>query len=364
MRVLWLVRDNLTREPGGDTTQIVRTAEALRGLGVNVDMSSDRRPRLAGYDLVHLFQLDRLWENEPRCRRIRSGGPPAVLSTIYWPADQYDRGGRTGVQGLLARAFGSECYRSLRIAQRWAMDLRRAVPARDASRPTWSFRRSARFCLETMSVLLPNSRAEQDAVERTLDVRRPAVVVPNAVGDEFLPPADDWPGDRQGVLCVGRIEPRKNQLTLIRALRGTDILLTLVGQAGRYSAGYHRRCRAEAGPNVRFVGQAEPSELRDRYRRSLVHVCPSWYETPGLVNLEAAVSGCAVVATEGGCTQEYLGEAAYYTGPDDPASMRQAVEAALVGGPRGQLGQKVAREFTWATAAARTLDGYRLALTQ
>jgi hypothetical protein len=40
MRVLWLVRKNLTTHRGGDTTQILQTANALRRRGVDVVVDS------------------------------------------------------------------------------------------------------------------------------------------------------------------------------------------------------------------------------------------------------------------------------------------------------------------------------------
>lgn len=362
MRALWLIRDDLTAQPGGDTTQILETAEGLRRLGVRVDLRADVRPSLGGYDVVHLFHLDRLWENEPHCRRIRAAGLPAVLSTIYWPADDYDRGGRGGLQGLLARTFGSDAYRSLRLVQRWAMGLPRQMRSASLSRPTWSFGRSARFCLQTMRAILPNSLAEQQIIERTLGVQRPAVVVPNAVSDEFLTDSPAGTESRDGVLCAGRIEPRKNQLALIRALDGTGIPLTFIGEPGRFSRDYDAACRREAGENVCFIGRLAPLELREWYQRSRVHVCPSWYETPGLATLEAAACGCAVVATPGGCTREYLEDWAYYCEPDDPASIRSAVEQALAYGPREELRQRIQTQYTWAAAAERTLEAYRLAV--
>ena len=96
MRVLWLVRSNLRSRPGGDTTQILRTQEALHELGVQVTLSSESQPRLLDYDLVHLFHLDRVWENVHWCRQIRAAGTPAALSPIYWPTEEFDRKGRTG----------------------------------------------------------------------------------------------------------------------------------------------------------------------------------------------------------------------------------------------------------------------------
>ena len=85
--------------------------------------------------------------------------------------------------------------------------------------------------------------------------------------------------------------------------------------------------------------------------------------TRGLANVEAAVCGGAIVATTRGCTREYLGEEAYYCQPDNPHSIRKAVEEARSRGPLGDLSTRVAREFTWEAAAGKTLEAYRLALT-
>ena len=363
MRALCLVRRNLTQHRGGDTTQILRTAEALRARGVQVDLCSDLRPRMDGYDVVHLFHLDRLWENHAHCRRIRAEGRPAVLSTIYWPADEFDRGGRAGLQGLLARMAGSQTYQNLRLAQRWALQVARERSPRSLRAQFWGFRRAVRFVLESTAVLLPNSRAEQAQIEQRFGVARPVVVVPNAADSEaFGPPAADTRQPHRGVLCVGRIEPRKNQLALIEALCQTDIAVTLVGDAGRYSSAYHRRCIQAASPNVEMAGQQPPDVLRRLYQAAQVHACVSWYETPGLASLEAALSGCAVVVTPGGSTREYFGEEAHYCQPDSPASIRTAVETALRAGPSQRLADRVATEFTWDAAAEQTLAGYELAL--
>ncbi|MFQ5806530.1 MAG: glycosyltransferase family 1 protein, partial [Phycisphaerae bacterium] len=93
-----------------------------------------------------------------------------------------------------------------------------------------------------------------------------------------------------------------------------------------------------------------------------VHACVSWYETPGLASLEAALSGCNLVVTPGGSTREYFGNQAYYCEPDNPGSIRAAVEAALAAAPDPELACRIAREFNWDAAAKNTLRGYQLAL--
>jgi glycosyltransferase involved in cell wall biosynthesis len=378
MRVLWLVRNNLTQHPGGDTTQILRTAEALRRRGVTIDLSSEAGADLAEYDLVHLFHLDRLWENAEHCRRVRAAGRPVVLSTIYWPSDEFDRGGRAGFQGWLARRCGSPAYQDLRLFQRYLLHCRqrRVWPRLGLRR--FSFGRNVRELLAAVSVILPNSRAEQEQIEIRFGVQRPAVIVPNAADSTVFGPGvgaarsdSPQPGvqssalhPRGGVLCVGRIEPRKNQLALIQALRGTGIPLTLVGRSGRYSSAYHRRCLRAAGANVCFVAQQPAGELRRYYHAAQVHACVSWYETPGLASLEAALCGCALVVTPGGCTREYFGDDAVYTPPDDPDAIRAAVQQALARGSSAALAARVAREYTWDAAAAATLKAYELALSR
>jgi len=358
MRVLWLVRDNLQTHPGGDTTQILQTKSGLERLGVTVELRSGLGLELESIDVVHLFHLDRLWEHLAVCRRLRAARVPTVLSTIYWPADEFDRGGRAGVQGALARFFGSDNYQTLRLLQRCGL----------ASPRTWdyrllSFRAAARHLLATVAVILPNSVSEQEMIEQRFGIRRPAVIVPNAAAPgTFAPSPDEAACDRSGVLCVGRIEPRKNQLALLEALRDSRIPLTLVGQAGRFSRRYAERCRRIAGPDVRFVGQCPATELRDLYRGARAHACVSWYETPGLASLEAALCGCSIVVTPGGCTREYFGDQAYYCRPDSPQSMRAAVETALAAEPSSDLAARVAREFNWDAAARSTLRGYELAL--
>jgi glycosyltransferase involved in cell wall biosynthesis len=361
MRVLCLTRRNLTEHPGGDTTQILQTAAALRRRGIAIDFAHDTERDLAAYDVVHLFHLDRLWENVAHARRVRQAGRPAVLSTIYWPSDEFDRGGRAGLQGTLARLVGSAAYQNLRVLQRYLLYCRECRKLPWPMPHNVSFRRGVRELLQNVSVLLPNSRAEQEQIETRFGVVRPAVIVPNAADAETFGPSPTGPAqERTGVLCVGRIEPRKNQLALIEALRGTGIPLTLVGQAGRFSRKYYWRCRQAADADVRFIDAQPPAQLCRLYHGARVHACVSWYETPGLVSLEAALCGCALVATPGGCTREYFGEVANYAQPDDPASIHDAVTQALKHGPSTALAERVAREYTWDAAAARTAEAYEL----
>jgi glycosyltransferase involved in cell wall biosynthesis len=100
------------------------------------------------------------------------------------------------------------------------------------------------------------------------------------------------------------------------------------------------------------------AELVEVYRRAAVHVLPSLFETTGLVSLEAAAAGCAVVTTDRGYAREYFGELAYYCDPRRRDSIRSAVADALSGGPSPELRARVLSCYTWRHAAVATAAAY------
>jgi len=359
MRLLWIVRADLERHPGGDTTQIHGTAKALRELGHEVELTSDARPDFAGHDLVHLFHLDRLWENLPHARRLAAEGRPAVLSTIWWPSAEFDARGRHGPQAWIARTFGARAYPTLKIAQRSCAAWLRSGLRRDQL-PVLDFERAVGELLGAMRLLLPNSEAEAHEIEQRFGARRLCRVVPNAAEGEFFTPGPEAP--RAGVVCVGRIEPRKNQLALLEALRDSDVPVALVGRSGRFSAAYEKKCRRAAGPRVEFTGGLDREAVRERLRRARVHVCPSWYETPGLASLEAALCGCRIVVTPGGCTREYFGGRALFVDPDDRTGLRDAVLRALEDPGESEATSELRSRFSWEAAARATAGAYAEAL--
>jgi len=216
---------------------------------------------------------------------------------------------------------------------------------------------------ESSDLLLPNSPAEAEAIRSELGVTTPVHVVPNGVDHKtFRLPSPD--SSRSGVLYVGRIEPHKNQLGLIRALSKSSTPLAIVGGEHPHHASYAEACRRAAGPNVTFLGQRDQAGLVELYQSCAVHAMPSWYETTGLSSLEAAVCGAAVVTTANGYAPDYFGDRAQYCDPRSRQSIRQSVEAALNTGPHPNLRQHVLSHFTWEHAALATKAAYERALSR
>ena len=363
MRVLFGVRPDLRSDYGGDTTQILRTRDQLQRLGVDVVLADTLDLQPSGFDIVHLFHLTRVYETHAQLRSVRAADPrvPIVLSPIYWPTDEYDRLGRYGLERRLVSALGLRRWEAVKTAAKWMRT--RCPRQRRALGATLrcGFEAQQRDLIVVADALLPNSAAEATVLQERFDV--PAgkfhVVYNGCDGtetDDASRDANERRPDR--ILCVGRIEPRKNTLGVIRALRDAPFRLTVVGDAGVYHHRYLRACRRAAGSNVEFHRRLEPSVLRDLYRASAVHVCASWYETPGLVNLEAALNGCRLVVPDRGSVREYFGDTAHYCDPTDETTIRHALDRALTA-PHdpAAVHHRLAR-FTWPKAALSTLAAY------
>ena len=118
------------------------------------------------------------------------------------------------------------------------------------------------------------------------------------------------PDDRPIVLFVGRLEPLKGLELLIDAVAALEQsapeLVVVGGDA--HAAAYMAtlRARAEArglGARTRFVGAAPQEQLPAYYSAADVCVVPSYYESFGLVALEAMACGTPVLAARvGGLT--------------------------------------------------------------
>jgi glycosyltransferase involved in cell wall biosynthesis len=356
LSVLFAVREDLYDAPGGDTVQVVNTAAALRALGVSVVVSSGNRVAPEDFDCVHLWHLERVHETYVHLLCARQAKKPVVLSPIYWPRDRISRCGPDG-QPFRLRSWCEDAKNVCRYLAAGSPWRRHAITV--ALRAGWG--RCRKEILASADVILPNSQAEAAMLERESGRRLPCRVVPNGVNRLACEAARRLPREQTGpeVLCVGHFDLRKNQLRVILALRPLDVLVTFVGQARPMHQAYYRCCRHLAGPRMRFLGAMDQAHVLERMRRARVHVCASHFETPGLVNLEAAAMGCSLALADCPPVREYFRDEAIYFGSRHLDGIRAAVLAALRQPPPPGLAQRVMAEYNWRLAAETTLQAYR-----
>lgn len=378
MKVLLVGRPQLALiRGGGDKVVIVKTQEYLKKLGVYVQFTYDIHPNYYGYDIAHLFTLS-TWH---AAKKARQYGIPFVVSTIYWdPSEaeawilsQRPRLVRI-IKHVLALNKGIQdlfdlIRNILRMSQGKLFEARKSwqisMANYELKKREFLHRKQV---LEWASWLTPSSETEMKHIEKIFGGTYPYTVVYHGVDQWFAEGSEkefvEEYGLKDFVLCVSAsFGYRKNQLSLIRALKGTGLPLVIIaGTDSRAERSYFNKCRRESSSSVYFLPPMSREKLVSAYRAAKVFALPSLFETPGLVYLEAAAAGCNVVATEIGSAREYLGNFAWYCNPYNVESIRQAVLEAYET-PRTEKAQHyVLQDFAWERVAQLTLGVYQKVL--
>lgn len=370
MKVLMQIRSNVFEVPGGDTIQMRKTKEALEALGCEVDLSLELRPDLARYDLVHLFNLTRVQETYIQVQNAVAQNKPIVFSTIYWPNTEFEKNANIGIRSVLGKLLSIDQMESLKAMAKYFL-----LGNKDEGTKylmTHSYQKMQRYILEHTNTFLPNAQEEMNQIEKVLGFKakgKQIVVVPNAIDVDaarFALKTDchDYDQYKGWLICVGRIDTRKNQLKLIEAIAGSDYKLLLVGKQSPGQKTYYEKVMKaiQGNPNIQYIESVENSKLYQLYKACKVSVLPSWFETPGLVSLEAAVMGCNIVVSDKGTTKDYFKEFAYYCNVMDSASIRKQIDNAYNATFDPRLCEMIFNEYTWDKAGEATLKGYRMAL--
>ncbi|GAA4450662.1 glycosyltransferase [Nibrella saemangeumensis] len=357
MKVLMIARSTLFSSPGGDTTQIEMTAKYLRELGVQVDIKlSHETLRYEDYDLLHFFNIIRPDDILPHIEKTKI---PFAVSTIFVDYYEYEKNNRQGLLKIVNTIFERNQIEYLKTVAR-------SVKNGDKIKSHYFLihgqKRSVQYIAERSSVLLPNSHSEYNRFVALYGVKQRYQKVVNAIDPAYFGQSvEPNMTYKNHVLCVGRIEGRKNQLNLIKALVDSGLHLTIIGKPSPNHIGYYEQCQALAqiAGNVHFIQHIDHKELAAIYKAAKVHVLPSWFETTGLSSLEAGAMGCNVVVTRKGDTEEYFKNMAYYCDPDDVNSIRQAVQKAHADPVHPKLQEYIFSNYTWRDAAEQTLQAYQ-----
>lgn len=170
------------------------------------------------------------------------------------------------------------------------------------------------------------------------------------------------PHNEYRVLFVGQMRGYKGITVLLRAIRGLDIELNLVGE-GPERRDYERYAQKLGLDNARFWGLITDDQLRKMYLSSDVLVLPSvnMNEAFGLVTLEAAAAGCAVIASDLPGIREVVKEFGLLVKPNDADRLREAILAMNDESVRRgyvNKGFKSVKKYSWPKVAEKYIQLY------
>ena len=201
-------------------------------------------------------------------------------------------------------------------------------------------------------------------------------MIPNGVDvDRFqrAVPVARWQDGTRNILFVGRFEPRKGTLDMLKAYRilrqtGCDCRLLMVGggpqerEARRYVA--TRRLRG-----VEFLGRVSDDERDQLFRTADVYVSPATgRESFGIVLLEAMSAGTPIVASDihGYKGVVRRGREGLLVPPREPKAVASSI-ARVLGDPAlaadmAAAGRARAEEFSWPRVTGKVEEYYRFVI--
>jgi len=324
---------------------------------------------LTDFDLIHLFNV---WNPDSALALLHRGRTidrPLVLSSIYldlserlyWDMELPKLLSEEGDRDLLDRELQ---IRAQHLAARRRSNKPKAEPIA-------GYHAKVREMVSLCDHVICLSDRERDLLASFGAIPKACTVVRNPVDADSFENGDpelfaSTYGVRDYILCVARIEPRKNQLMLVHALRESGLPIVLVGHAP--GSEYVEAIRRIGGSTCRIIDRIphESELLRSAYAGARVAVLPSWCEGAPLAALEAAASGASLVLSDRSSEPEYFGDYALYCDPADPESIRDAVLRAYHE-PRGA--QRIAEQkafvrstYSWTRYTEATAEVYRQAL--
>lgn len=371
------------RETGGMNVYVLEVARGLAALGVAVDVFT-RRTSEAGPEVE---------EFAPGARLVQVTAGPAErlekedLLPYVEPFVQRVEAFRVR-EGLSYEAIYSHYWLSVaagdRLAARWGVphaamfhtlgDVKLRARASESERPERL--EAERRLVHRLDRIVAATEHERQLLRQIfrVDAGKVAVIPLGVDLGMFTPRPQARARARLGldpvrrfVLAVGRIEPLKGLDILIRAIgelqSRVPVDLLIIGGDERAASEIARlqaiAAEVGAGDAVRFLGPKPHETLADWYAAADVVAVPSFYESFGLVAVEAMACGTPVVASRvGGLASTVVdGRTGYLVPWRCPEPFAERIELLLRNEPLrlalGAAGVERMRAYDWSAVAAR-----------
>ncbi len=322
MKVLFICRPNIGLSKGGLQGQIFRTAQGLRNRGVEVIFHDSWQNQIKEVDICHC------WSSDPHMRyhvmEAKKAGIPIVISPVF--------------------------MRFLEPLFKVMLEYRLANLLPGLFTPQKIQYRMFNACDKIIAL----NQEEERVLQRIFKLPASKLaVIPNGIDQKFSHGDAQVFKDKFGVdnfvLQVGYIEPRKNALTTIKAMRDIPYPLVLVGGWEMRDEEYVEQCKSQANENVIFTGHIDYDDplLSSAYKAAKVFVLPSFSEVMPLVVYEAAQAGCELVLSNTYPCSEKITEHVYFANPKSPSQLKRQIVKAMSGPGDKKLQEKAVSMPSW-----------------
>ena len=362
MNILFCVRHNFHDAPGGAQIQILKTIEYLKKLGVNCDITtSPYNINYNKYDILHLTDLTWVYDNIVYFNEIKKQNfkGKKVLSTIYWPFDDYANNGAPLLQKMIFKILGINGFEFFKALAKFI--LKRNSLYIYGLKNTYISNQIK--ILNNVDWLLPNAESEMKVLNKRLNLNyKNYSVANNAIDTNIIDNIEkNIKKDPNLITFVARIDPRKNQMNFLKAIYNTSYKIRFIGNPGPNSNKYYNELvkLAKNRGNVEFISHISQEEVFKHMLESKVNVLTSWIETPGLVSIEALYCGCNIVISNKGSVKDYFQDFAYYCEPDNINDIKNKVNKAMSSTFNEDVLKLIKDNYSWEKTAEQTYQVYK-----
>lgn len=332
-------RPDWEQNSGGDTVVIKEYMHLLKESGNHVEFSSDPEIDMSNFDIIHLVNLIMNGCTELFARSAVRQKRPFVITALQEDFPLFKS--KSDYAARVLTAYVKNNQKKDTISD-FTEDMGHLRPSTPVTSP---------YAALTSGRVLACGENEVTTIRKLFNKSKVSIVkfggskAPiNKAGPELF---IDTYGISDFLLCVGRVEPRKNQLMLLTALENESIPIVFIDGSTTYKPSYKEACcQFKRSGTTFFTGRISDELLISAYKAARVHCLPSFYELPGLVSLEAARYGCQVVGTSWGTLPDYLEDKCFFCQPDSLESIRTTVLDAYET-PASRDLSKVAVSYTW-----------------
>lgn len=376
MRVAYPMRVDALDKPGGDVEHMrtyIRYCQQVaqqKGMEFEGKILTELHPDLSEFDVVHLTNTDRPVDLYMQFLAAKHAGRPTVITPIhhsYREIERYERFGRGGLIGIFSRWMGFNRLEVFRIL----IKSRKYPELRHALRKTLGIgiqAAQAEVLRGCCFVLVISDKEAADIRSEIVELPADRIVkMHHGFQTPDTPPISLKDRDID-IAVVARIEARKNQLAILDAVESLGLKAVFVGPPNPNHKRYARLLRKRiAESQSTYIPGVPAHEVASILARARVHVAASWFEVSSLVDIDAYVLGCRVVASQCGGTRELLGDDAYYVDPGSGTAIAEKIAEAVESaqwGTGNQIQQLRDRLEAWEEVAARLLALYASCISQ
>ena len=334
MRVLVDSYNLVTQNPSGGVK--VRIENYIRHIEGKIEIKRFDKwvDRVDEYDLVHIFKSSS--ESWTMMKYAHSKGIPVVVSSVV-PSEK-----------------------------RLAIWLNRLLCSK---LPVYSDRYMNELVLKNADAIIAQTEIEKQFIAKNFRIcEKKIYVIPNGVSlDLEREISADYFFSRTGIegkyiLQVGRFDENKNQLSVIEAVKDTDMQLVFIGGADKECPEYYEICKSLAGKNIRFLGWVDHNDilLQAAYRNAQVVILPSHKEIFGNSLFEGGACGANLVASKVLPINEWgLSEWCSTIDPKNIADIKNKLQKMYEDDKNNLLSEFIVKNFSWEAVTDKYIEIYR-----